>query len=325
MLEKYLFQVSVNARRIVAALGCSCLGALAAVGGGAQAAAALTSTAVTDGYGLATFVAGITGGNPCCGPVGVYNTTGGNIMIGNYGTGRSRAFGDTNGQVWTSGTVAATNYGGSNVTGFASLGGNFYAAEQSRGKVITIDAGNRTSDLASIVGATGIVGDAATGLLYVSNGVSVSSVNPIGGAVSLFASQGADGLSLSADGSILYMAINGTGHLLGFNTSTHLQVFDSGFIASGPSLGIDGTALGSGTLAGNIFVNTNGGLLIKVNLTTLAQTVLVSGGSRGDFVTVDANDGTLLFTQTDSVMRLTAPTGGGFVGNVPGTGVVPRC
>src|SRR5262249_44638607 len=76
---------------------------------------------------------------------------------------------------------------------------------------------------------------------------------------------------------------------------------------------VDGSALGSGVLAGNLFVNTNGGTVVEVNLTTLAQTLIASGGSRGDFVTADPLDGSLLLTQTDRVLRLTAPPGGGFV------------
>jgi sugar lactone lactonase YvrE len=323
MHKKDLFQFSVNARRIASILGWSCLGALSVAGGGAQAAATLTSAAVADGYTLSTFVSGIPASGFCCGPVGVMNTTGGNIMIADYGIGQVSVFSDTNGQTWGAGTPAATAYGTNNVAGLASFGGNLYATRQSTGQVITIDAaGNQTGVIASISGATGIIGSTATGQLYVSTGGNIFSVDPTSHAVATFVSGGAggaaDGLSLSADGSILYAANNGAGHIYGFNTTTHAMVFDSGFIAGG----VDGTAFGAGGLAGNLFVNTNGGTLVKVNLTTLAQTVLVTGGSRGDFVWVDSNtgnpnDGTLLFTQTDSVLRLTAPAGGGFVGNVP--------
>ncbi len=86
------------------------------------------------------------------------------------------------------------------------------------------------------------------------------------------------------------------------------MVFQSGTIATGP----DGIALGTGPVAGNLFVNTNGGTVVEVNLKTAAQTIIASGGSRGDFVTVDPNNGTLLLTQTDRIMRL-----------VPGVFVVP--
>ena len=42
-----------------------------------------------------------------------------------------------------------------------------------------------------------------------------------------------------------------------------------------------GSALGTGFLTGNLFVNTNGGSLFEVNLATLAQTQLATGGSAG--------------------------------------------
>ena len=58
-------------------------------------------------------------------------------------------------------------------------------------------------------------------------------------------------------------------------------------------------------MAGDLFVNTNGGTVVEANLATAAQTVIASGGSRGDWVTVDPSNGTLLLTQTDRIMRLT--------------------
>ena len=76
--------------------------------------------------------------------------------------------------------------------------------------------------------------------------------------------------------------------------------------------GPDGIALGKGPVAGNLFVNTNGGTVVEVNLATAAKTLIASGGSRGDFVTVDPNNGTLLVTQSDRIMRL-----------VPGVFVIP--
>jgi len=141
-------------------------------------------------------------------------------------------------------------------------------------------------------------------------GASVFEIDPIAKTSTLFVSQAADGLTITSDGKTLYLANIGSGHLLGFDTTTRAPVFDSGFIGGG----IDGSALGTGSLAGNIFINVNNGTLLELNLASKAITGIVTGGSRGDLVTVDSN-GSLLFTQTDSVLRLTAPIGGGF-GNV---------
>jgi hypothetical protein len=110
---------------------------------------------------------------------------------------------------------------------------------------------------------------------------------------------------ISTDGTVVYGA-GGPG-IVGYNLVTHAQVFSAG-VGGGP----DGTAIGTGSLAGKLFVNTNGGQVIEIDLATNSQTVIATGGSRGDFVYVDPN-GSLLLTQTDSVLRLTPQSGGGFL------------
>src|SRR5262249_52086748 len=125
-------------------------------------------------------------------------------------------------------------------------------------------------------------------------------IDPVAKTKSVFVNASADGLSVSPDSTILYAAAT-NGHILGFNIATKAQVFDSGAIPGG----VDGTAAGVGPIFGQyIFANTNGGQVYEVNLTTLAQTLIATGGSRGDYVTVDPSNSTLLITQTDRIMRL---------------------
>src|SRR5262249_50333875 len=83
------------------------------------------------------------------------------------------------------------------------------------------------------------------------------------------------GLTLSADGSTLYAA-RSDGHIIGLDSTDAGVVFDSGSIGGTP----DGTAEGTGPLAGNLFVNTNNGRIVEVDLATHAQTVVASHGSR---------------------------------------------
>ena len=111
----------------------------------------------------------------------------------------------------------------------------------------------------------------------------------------------ADGLTISGDGRTLYAAV-GREHVLGFDTTTKAQAFDSGTISF-----VDGPALGIGSLAGKIFANVNDGTVWEVDLATSSQTLIASGGSRGDLVAVDPSDGTLLLTQTDRILRLHGP------------------
>jgi hypothetical protein len=112
-----------------------------------------------------------------------------------------------------------------------------------------------------------------------------------------------DGLTLSPDGTTLYAALQISNRVQGYDVLTGNTVFTSPVL-----VGTDGTALGAGTVAGNIFVNTNFGELWEVNLTTGVPTLVANGGSRGDYVNVDPTNGTLLVTQTDSIMRL-GPSG----------------
>lgn len=122
-----------------------------------------------------------------------------------------------------------------------------------------------------------------------------------------------DGMSVSSDGTRLYAELNNGAdfRVLGFDTTTKSQIFDSGFID-----GADGTALGSRTLDGYIYVNTNKGELWQVKLSDSTQTLIASGGSRGDLAAVDPRGNTSLFlTQSSSVLRLTHDTGGFQYGN----------
>ena len=306
--------LNMRIRRFAFGFGLATVVALAALSGSANAGAILTAAGIGGGFTLSTFVDQIPNGGGV-GPVGITNTSGGNIMVTGYNNGEIRVFSDSDGQHWSAGTAAGTNYCCGNIAGLASVAGRYYVARQASGDVIEVDAaGNLLGVIAGgLPAATGIVADAATNKLYVSTlgNNFIAAIDLTTHAVTTLVNVVADGLSVSGNGGILYVAA-GDQHIRGYSTSTGLQVFDSGFIAGG----IDGTATGSGSLLGNIFVNTNDGKLIEVDLNTLMQTIIVTGGSRGDFVSVDTNNGTLLFTQTDSVLRLIAPVGGGF-GDIP--------
>ena len=276
----------------------------------AASAASLTVAGISQGFSLSTFVSSIPS-NGAVGPVGITFLGSNSVMISSYATGLIQTYTDVDGQ--TPGTaVNGSNFGGNNPAGLANLNGTIYVALQGSGRIDQLNSnGTFNHQLAGFFpSATGLVADAFTGHLYVSEIGSgpIFEVDPVTGlAVGSGFGGNADGLTLSSDGSTLYAEINS--HILGFNTTTHNQVFDSGFIPGGA----DGVAFGSGSLAGQLFVNTNSGQVIEVDETTSAQTVIVTGGSRGDFVSVDPFTNTLLLTQTDSILRLTPPSNGGFV------------
>jgi hypothetical protein len=292
---------------------------LAMVAVPAHASMVLTAEGTAQGFTLTTFADSFPTTSTCCGPLGIAFPTSGGVLVSDY-PGDTRLFTtDTDNQHATNFAVAQ-NFATSNGDGLTSLGGKIYMAEQGAGKVVRLNNdGTFNSDIASISGATAILGDPANGLLYVSapSAGGVFSVNPATHAVNFLIAGAPDGLSLDEAHQILYVELGG--QIIGYSIPSASIVFSSNAIAGGA----DGTALGSGSMGGNIFVNTNGGTLVEINLSTKAQTVIASGGSRGDFVTPDPN-GTLLLTQTDSILRLSAPSGGGFGsgGSVPEPGTI---
>ncbi len=274
----------------------------------AQADLTLTPAGLAAGFSLSTFGTGFPN-NGSVGPLGIA-FPGSGVLVTDF-PGNVRLFPtDTDGQTAAAHPpVAGATYGAANAVGLTQVGSHIYMTRQSIGDVVEINANGTFNQIivSGIAFGTGIIANPANGHLFVSNLSQIFDVDPVAKTKPVFVNAAIDGLSISSDGSILYGAVFGGG-LLGFDTGTKLQLFDSGPIAGG----LDGTALGFGSLAGNIFGNTNGGTVVEVNLATKAQTLLATGGSRGDFVTVDPNDGSLLLTQTSTVVRLIPPAGGGF-------------
>ena len=274
----------------------------------AQAQLTLTPAGVAAGFGLSTFASGFptspsSGAN---GPNGIAFPSSGGVLVTDY-SGNVRLFPtDANGQNAASAPIGQF-YGDASAVGLAQVGGKIYMTQQVSDHILQINS-NGTYNQTIISGLrapTGIVGDPVDGHLFVSDTLhTIYDIDPIAKTETPFVNVSADGLSLSADGKTLYCA---AGDILGYDTKSKALVFDSGAI---PGNG-DGIALGYGALSGDMFVNTNGGTVYEVNMSTLAKTIIASGGSRGDFATPDPN-GTLLLTQSTTLMRLTPPPGGSF-------------
>jgi hypothetical protein len=281
----------------------------------------LTAGATAAGFGLSTFASGFptdsSEANGAVGPLGIAFVNNGVLVTDAPGNIRFFAT-DTDNQTIASASTVGTNLGHNNAVGLAQIGSTIYMTEQVNGKVVTVNPtpgpiGGPSSIVTSIVNATGIVTNPITGHLFVStyNGNSIYDVNPSNGVTTLFTSAYFDGIS--TDGTTLFGADPGNGHIYGYNIANPTNVTDYGFINFGVP---DGTALGTGSLAGNLFVNTNSGNVVELNLLTHVQTEIATGGVRGDFVAVDPN-GTLLLTEQTTVYRLTAPSGGGFGSSTP--------
>jgi hypothetical protein len=275
----------------------------------AHAGLTLTAAGVNQGLGLTTFASGFptfnsTGG--VIGPLGIAFPTSGGVLVTDA-LGNVRLFPTDNNNQNAISAPVGQNYGNFNASGLAQVGGNIYMAQQANGNLIQINNnGTFNQTILTGINPVGLVANPTNGHLFGGgNGNNeVFDIDPIAKTKTLFVNATPDGLAISSDGRVLYLAITGgslAGHILGFDTTTKSQVFDSGFIPGG----IDGTTVGTGSFSNYVFANTNSGTLVEVNLSTHVQTTIASGGSRGDFVTVDPSTNTLLITQSDSILRLT--------------------
>jgi DNA-binding beta-propeller fold protein YncE len=265
----------------------------------------LTPAAIAEGLSLTTFATGFptdpNEGNGPVGPLGVAFSTGGRVLVTDA-PGNIRLFPGNFDNQNAAAVPVVQNVGHNNAAGLAQLGGSIYMNQQVLGTVVQLNPDGTTNQVIVNLGATtGIAADPANGHLLVSSQAAgvIYDVDPVAKTSSILISglNLPDGVAVTPDGKTVYVAAGN--HILGFNTATKGQVFDSGFIS-----GVDGIALGTGQLAGNVFGNTNFGQFVEVNLASAVQTVFGTGGTRGDFVTLDPSNGSLLVTQTDRILRL---------------------
>lgn len=275
---------------------------------------ALTAAGILRGFTLSTYATGFSS-QSSVGPLGFGFNGDGSVLVTDYPGNIHKFASHADGQVASAGNLVSSNPAGT-VIGIANVGGNKYVSDQTNGTLKNLSAGGIVGSVivSGMPAATGVTVNPNNGHVFVStlsNGV-IWDVDPLGGTKTNFLNQAADGLS--TDGTNLFMESNN--HILGYRISDKALIFDSGLMGCAP----DGTELGSGTLAGYIYVNCNNGQFYEVNLTTNSQVAIADSGSRGDFVSTDPLNGTLLITQTDRVIRLRAPDGGGF-GQTPEPGV----
>ncbi|MFZ0679652.1 hypothetical protein [Candidatus Binatus sp.] len=170
----------------------------------------------------------------------------------------------------------------------------------------------------------GLAGQPGTTNLWVGDLIGLYAVaNPDSGSPSVIDVTNAacfDGISFTDDGTRFYSAVCGTTLVFAydFTTSTSFTV-DTTHPAMAcdasetdcTDQGTDGTAvaLSNTTLSGinvsnNVFVNSHDGTLVRIDVNNgNAVSVVASGGSRGDFVTVGP-DNCLYVTQSDRIEKM---------------------
>jgi hypothetical protein len=224
---------------------------------------------------------------------------------------------DVNGQTFNPATqtspLTSVSYG----MAITNSGGTLYTGNNDAGGVLQrLNSNGSFNSTVATTPPTGVAGHGITtnpinGNIVASAFNGIWSINPITGVATQIVSTGAniDGVSMSADGQIVYGAVNG--QVLGWNINTHAQVFTSVFLGSPDGTGV---ITGTGQFAGDIISNGNDGNLWLINHTTGQADLIASGGTRGDYVGVDGTNGSLFLTQTNDVLRLSCGPDCGFVG-----------
>ena len=309
-----------NVRRLSGVVALIGLAVLAPVR--ARAGLTLTAAGIADGFTLSTYATGVGGGNySFLAAAPLLNPNVGTMAVIDYSHGLLRTFADVDGQTYGS---ALNSVAFPNAVNIANAGGQTYATQRGvAGGLYRVSNSLGLTPIAVTGGFTpinGLAGNPVSGHLLAegngSAGSGVYDINPLTGANTLiFSSGGIDGVSVSPDGKIVYVE-NNNNSILGFDIATHAQVF-----GASSSHSPDGTgAIAGGLYNGYVIANNNDGTVSLINPTGTTQTIIASGGTRGDFTSPDTNNGTLLLSEYDFSYRLGAP--GGSFGGVPEPGTL---
>ncbi|MHB8576272.1 MAG: Ig-like domain-containing protein, partial [Dehalococcoidia bacterium] len=289
-------------------------------GGGAPCATGTPAAAA--GYAFSIFASGFANGN-CAGPIGVTFDPAGNLWVGNVFNGLLYKFGPAGGAA-----SAATQVNGG-PTNFDPHGMSFskdgahlflvrYDPHDDVVELNMTDGSVRRTVATGFNGPVGIATDPLSGDLFVTSIFSdiIARINnPLSQTptVTFYATVGhSDGITFAPDGTLFTRTLGGNNvvsilRINGTNTAQPGMVTQTIPVNSNA----DGVAVTAN--AGQpqfLFINRNDGTISRLDLSQAqpTETVVFSGGSRGDFVAVGP-DGCLYATQTDSVLRLTNSNG----------------
>ena len=271
----------------------------------------LTPAGIADGFTLSTFATTNPGNTGCCnGPFGVAVTGNGNILVATGSPNLRYAFPDVDGQ--TTATALNKVTANSGTAAYATAGGLAYGGVNGQFVQFNND-GTINHVLTGVTPSSrlGMWGNPVNGHIIADSGSGLIDIDPLAnggnGSFRIINSQQGDGVSVSPDGTTVYLE---QGNIIGYSIATGVQVFNSGSL-TGSSGGPDGTGVitSKNALNGMIVVNFNGngvntgeiGLLDPV---TKNLVIIANGGTRGDYVSPDTNNGTLFLDYSDVVYRL---------------------
>ena len=282
----------------------------------AHASLLLTPAGVSDGFTLTTFLSGYSGQY---GPLAQGIAPDGNVITGSLLNTQIYVFKDMDGQTLSNAlhsvpytcetgncNFAMTTAGGQ-VYGAQALGGIYYhfTSDGTFTPIPNLQADN-------LRGYLGMSSNPADGHIIAASNQGLVDINPVAGTYRVInSSVFPDGVSVSPDGKVAYVE---AGAILAYNIATGalLNTYSTGHSPDGTGV------ISGGKLNGDIVVNNNDGTVglidpSKSNTDPNQFMIIADGGTRGDFVSPDTNNGTLFLSQNEQVARLSCGPGCGFI------------
>lgn len=292
---------------------------LLALSTSAYASIALTQAGIDDGFTLSTFVSGYNGQY---GPLAQGIAPDGNVITGSALDQKIYVFHDVDNQTLSSAvtTVPYTCETGNCNFAMATAGGQVYGAQAFGGVYYHFANDGTFSPIPNLVadhlfGSLGMWGDPTNGHLIAASNQGLVDIDPVAGTYRVInASLFPDGVSVSPNGQVAYVENGGTVQAYAMSNGALLNTYFTGHSPDGTGV------ITGGIFDGFVVVNDNDGTVGLLNPTTGEFVIIADGGTRGDFVSVDTNNGTLFLSQNEQVVRLTCGDNCSFTGTPePGT------
>jgi hypothetical protein len=288
-----------------------------------RAALVLNQTGINEGFTLTTFLSGFNGSY---GPLAQGVLPNGQIITGSLVGTKIYVFNDIDGQTLAN-AVSATSY--SCTTGncnfaMATAGGQVYGAQAQGGIYLHFASDGSSTPIPNLTAAGlrsnfGMWGDPVNGHLISASTQGLVDIDPVAGTFRVInAGIFPDGVTVSPDGAVAYVENGGEIQAYSIATGMLLRSFATGHSPDGTGV------ISGGSLNGDVIVNNNDGTVGLLDPSKPAGdpnlfVIIATGGTRGDFVSADLNNGTLFLSQNEQVARLSCGAGCSIGGPGPGT------
>jgi hypothetical protein len=297
--------MKVSTFLLCATLACVALGAVA------NASLTLTSQGINDGFTLSTFLSGY---DAQYGPLAQGIDSDGNVITGSMFDRTIYVFKDVDNQNLTD---AVTKVGYTCQTGncnyaMTTAGGSVYGAQAFGGVYEKFNNDGTSSPIpnlqaAGLFSSLGMWTDPVNQHIISASNKGLVDIDPNAGTFRVInAGIFPDGVAVSPDGTIAYVAISGGIGAYDIASGMELKFYNVGHPTDG--MGV----ISGGQFNGFVVANNNDGTVGLLDPGSGTFVIIADGGTRGDFVSLDTSNGTLFLSQNEQVARLTCGPGCSF-------------